>query len=38
MIPGRKSGRSKTIPLEEDTPDVDVSVGPGGEIRIRVVP
>ncbi len=38
IIPGRRSGRRKTVPLEDDSPDIDVSIGPDGEIRIRVVP
>ena len=38
IIPGRPSGPRKTIPLDEDSPDINVSIGPDGEIRIRVVP
>ncbi len=38
IIPGRRSGRRKTVPLDEHSPDIDVSIGPHGEIRIRVVP
>ena len=38
IIPGRRSGRRKTVPLDEHSPDIDVSIGPDGEIRIRIVP
>ena len=38
VIAGRKSGRRKIVPLDESSPDIDISIGPDGEIRIRVVP